>query len=193
VSGRLTKSAEKMPPVLVVLGLTRRGAFGMVMSRGTTVAVGVSVPGGGAVTLELLSALCQRLTHAQILTIDLSAEAANARLCHRPAGAALDMDTHVAKHTLLIGDAGGFVAAASDEAIYPGMWSAQIAAEVAHRALASKHSQDVLMEFNSKWRIAMAEYLRPPNTESQFLIPLIFSRQPMADRMATAFFQGENI
>ena len=31
----------------------------------------------------------------------------------------------------------------------------------------------------------------PP--DSQFLIPLIFSNQPMADRMGAAFFSGENI
>jgi flavin-dependent dehydrogenase len=103
------------------------------------------------------------------------------------------MDTHVGKHTLVIGDAGGFVSAASNEGIYPAMWSAQIAAEVIEAALQSPHSQDELMAFDSKWRMKMADYLRRPNTDSQFLIPLIFSNQPMADRMGAAFFSGENI
>ena len=125
--------------------------------------------------------------------MDLSEEAARAEVHPSPAGIALEMDSHVAKHTLIIGEAGGFVAAASNEGIYPAMWSAQLAAQVVHQALGSKHSQDVLMQFDSKWRMSMAEYLRPPNTDIQFLLPLIFSNQPMADRMGAAFFAGENI
>ena len=60
-------------------------------------------------------------------------------------------------------------------------------------ALDGEHSQDVLMTFDSKWRMSMAEYLRPPGTDIQFLLPLIFSNQPMADRMGAAFFAGKNI
>ena len=73
------------------------------------------------------------------------------------------------------------------------MWAAQIAAGVAQTALRSVHSQDALMTFDSQWRIEMADYLRPPNTDNQFLLPLIFSNQPMADRMGAAFFSGDNI
>jgi len=39
----------------------------------------------------------------------------------------------------------------------------------------------------------MAEYLRPPNADLHFLLPLVFSNQQMADRMALACWQGENI
>ena len=39
----------------------------------------------------------------------------------------------------------------------------------------------------------MADFLRPPNTDLKLLLPLIFTNQPMADRMAAAFFGGENI
>jgi hypothetical protein len=39
----------------------------------------------------------------------------------------------------------------------------------------------------------MANYIRPPHTDIQFLLPLIFTNQPMADRMGAAFFHGENI
>ena len=103
------------------------------------------------------------------------------------------MDTHVAKRTLVIGDAGGFVSAASGEGIYPAMWSGQIAARVAAGALDADSTQDALFEFNKQWRTAMAEYLQPPNTDTQYLLPLIFSNQPMADRMGAAFFLGEAI
>ena len=49
------------------------------------------------------------------------------------------------------------------------------------------------MAFDSLWRIQMADYLRSPHTDVQFLLPLIFTNQPMADRMGAAFFFGENI
>jgi len=39
----------------------------------------------------------------------------------------------------------------------------------------------------------MAEHLRRPNTDTHFLLPLIFSNRQMADRMADAFWKGENI
>ncbi|MCH8148147.1 MAG: site-specific integrase [Planctomycetes bacterium] len=92
-----------------------------------------------------------------------------------------------------IGAAGGFVSAASNEGIYPGMWSGQIAADVLITALKGRQSQDELMAFDAAWRMQMADYLRSPNTDHQFLLPLIFSNQPMADRMGAAIFSGENI
>jgi flavin-dependent dehydrogenase len=128
-----------------------------------------------------------------VLPLDVSQEAARAKVTQSPASAALDMDTHVGKHSLLIGDAGGFISAASNEGIYPAMWSAQIAVEVIDSALKSPQSQDELMSFETKWRTTMADYLRSPNTDIQFLLPLIFSNQPIADRMGAAFFSGENI
>jgi hypothetical protein len=49
------------------------------------------------------------------------------------------------------------------------------------------------MSFDSLWRMQMADHLRSPHTDIRFLLPLIFSNQPMADRMGAAFFFGENI
>jgi hypothetical protein len=59
--------------------------------------------------------------------------------------------------------------------------------------LTSKHPQDQLREFSTTWRSTMAEFLRPPNTDVHFLLPLIFSNKQMADRMAGAFWEGTNI
>ena len=128
-----------------------------------------------------------------VIPVDLSKQAAKAKVFRSPAAAALDMESHVAKHTLLIGDAGGFLSAASNEGIYPAMWSARLAAQVVDQALDSRFSQDELMSFDSTWRMEMADYLRSPHTDVRFLLPLIFSNQPMADRMAAAFFFGDNI
>ncbi len=117
-----------------------------------------------------------------------------------PAGAALEFENHVGKRTLLVGDAGGFAAAASGEGIYPGVWSASIAAECIRGALEADREkrpartcQDELLKFRRAWRCQMAPYLQMPNVNVQFLVPLIFTNQEIADRFARAFLFGENL
>ena len=144
-------------------------------------------------TVPKLAGICRLGVDHGVLPVDLSRQVSAAKARFSPAGAALDMDSHVAKHTLVIGDAGGFVAADSNEGIYPAMWSARIAVEVAEASLAGVHSQDELMAFDSAWRMQVADYLRPAQTDTQFLLPLVFSNQPMANRLGAAFFSGENI
>jgi flavin-dependent dehydrogenase len=187
------KGAGPDPRVAVVLGLDRAGSFALSCVSRRGLAVVINWLGEREETLPVLAKMCQALFRHGVVPVDLSAAAPEASLAASPASAALDMDTHVGKHTLLIGDAGGFVCAASNEGIYPAMWSAQIASDVIDAALDSDQSQDELMTFESKWRTTMADYLRSPNTDIQFLLPLIFSNQPMADRMGGAFFSGENI
>ena len=112
--------------------------------------------------------LCRQAFGHRIAGIDLSEQARSAEVIHAPPSAALDMESHVGKHTLVIGDAGGFTAAASGEGIYPAMWSAQIAVGVLEKALQSIHSQDELMTFDSAWRMLMADYLRSPTRTFSF-------------------------
>jgi flavin-dependent dehydrogenase len=108
-----------------------------------------------------------------------------------PAGAALDMDTHVGKRCLLIGDAGGFVTAFSNEGFYPAMCSGCIAVDTALRALKSKVMQDELATFGGTWRQELADYLRMPNTDLSLLIPLVFQNEQMSRRVARAFLLGQ--
>ncbi|HEY3245042.1 MAG TPA: FAD-dependent monooxygenase [Phycisphaerae bacterium] len=188
--------------ISVILGLTRSGGFGVL----TQSAQGINLAAHAHESPQELTAelenLCARLTEKKMLPAAADSCSCpnlppnDAFACEpvlSPAGSALDMETHVGKHTLVIGDAGGFACAASNEGLYPGMWSAQIAAEVVAQALTAPNSQDVLMRFESRWRSEMGEYLRMPNTDIQFLMPLIFSNQSMADRMGAAFFCGQNI
>ncbi|MCP4251486.1 MAG: hypothetical protein GY778_30995 [bacterium] len=181
------------PAVWVVLGLDKQGSFGLVISSGGQLSISACGHGPGDAGPGLLISLCQALVGQELAPAEAVQQAARATIQRCPAGAALEMDSHVAKHALIVGEAGGFVSATSQESIYPGMWSAQLAVEILENALKSTHSQDVLMEYDPKWRMAMAEYLRPPNTDIQFLLPLIFANQPMADRMGAAFFLGESI
>ena len=186
-------SANEEPSVAVVLGLDKAGSFAMLYQAGKHISMGLSWTQGQGMAVPVLVNVCKAAFANDVLPVDLSSEAGAAEPIPSPASNALDMETHVGKHTLLIGDAGGFISVATSEGMFPAMWSAQIAVGVAGEALHSVHSQEALMTFDSQWRIAMADYLRSPNTDTQFLLPLIFSNQPMADRMGAAFFAGENI
>ncbi|NLX21479.1 MAG: NAD(P)-binding protein [Phycisphaerae bacterium] len=106
---------------------------------------------------------------------------------------ALEFDSHVGKNTLTIGEAGGFIASSSGDGIYPGVWSARLAVDTLLCAVGSRHTQDELQGFDTLWRSTMGEYLRPPDTDTPFLLPIIFSNRRMADRMAGALWRGENV
>ncbi len=107
-------------------------------------------------------------------------------------GAALDMDAHVGKRTLLIGGAGGFSAALSAEDLYPGMRSGWIAADVVHRALDASVAQEELTAFDVEWRGELAAYLRMPNADLSLLLPLVFNNEQMSRRVARAFLLGQD-
>ncbi len=188
-----TGDKQGTPRVAVILGLDGGGSFGLCCVAKDRVAVSVNWRGEPSETRVLLITLCRAALENQVMPVDLSKQAAAAEVVRCPAGAALDMDTHVAKHALLIGDAGGFVSAASNEGVYPAMWSARLAAGAIDAALDKTYSQDELMTFDSIWRMEMADHLRSPHTDIRFLLPLVFSNQPMADRMGAAFFFGDNI
>lgn len=108
-----------------------------------------------------------------------------------PAGVALDMESHVGKRAVLIGEAGGFVAAFSNEGIFPSMRSGQIAARTASAALRAGVLQDELAAFGSAWRLELADHLRMPNTDLSLLVPLVFGNTQMSTRVARAFLRGE--
>ncbi len=110
-----------------------------------------------------------------------------------PRGVALEAETHVGKNALVIGDAGGYVSAVSHEGLYGAIRSAFIAAETCADALRSARPQDVLMEFDARWRRDMVDYLRMPNSDMRFLLPLVFSNERMAEHVAQAFVLGKNI
>jgi len=193
VEGTLPHELAPEPTVIVILGLDGGNSFGLCTSTGRRLVLNVNWRGEPDHVLPQLGRMCRTAFEKHVVPIDLSGKADSAPVLRSPAAAALDMDTHVAKHTLLIGDAGGFISSASNEGIYPAMWSARLAAKAVHSALKSTFSQDELMTFDSLWRMEMADHLRSPHTDIRFLLPLIFSNQPMADRMGAAFFSGENI
>src|SRR5205085_5998794 len=88
----------------------------------------------------------------------------------------------VANRTLLIGPAGGFYSACSED-IYPNVWSAVFAADTIKKALKEPHLQDALSPYRQKWRTTLGDYLRGPQQDLRFLLPLIFRNQNMTTRM----------
>ena len=107
------------------------------------------------------------------------------------AGAALDLDSHVGKRCVLVGDAGGFVSAFSQEGIYPAMRSGMLAAETIAHSLSAPVLQDELATFSTAWRSELAEYLRLPNTDLGLLMPMVFNNPQMSRRVARAFLLGQ--
>lgn len=183
----------KSPQFALILGIDRAGGYAIAAVAEDEFTVGVATTAERSQAVGLLMQICRGLAEHEIVPADIAPQAASAKIMHGPAGAAMAMDSHVGKHALLVGDAGGFISSGSHEGIYPAMWSAKIAAEIIHEAAEDQHPQDILQTFDSKWRIEMADYLRMPNSDIQFLLPLIFSNQTMTDRMGAAFFLGHNM
>lgn len=98
----------------------------------------------------------------------------------------------VANRTLLIGPAGGFFAATGED-LYPNSWSAVFAADVIKKALREPHLQDALQPYRQKWRTTLGDYLRGPQQNLRFLLPLVYRNQVMTDRLAEAILLGKSL
>ena len=98
----------------------------------------------------------------------------------------------VARRTLLLGPAGGFYSA-SGEDVYPGCWSALFAAEVAAKAVKARHPQDVLGAYRGSWGSTLGDYLRGPQQNLRFLLPLVYKNPVMTQRLAEAILLGQSL
>jgi flavin-dependent dehydrogenase len=119
--------------------------------------------------------------------IDFSA----ARTMDLPLAGALAQEG-VANRTLLIGPAGGFYSACAED-IYPNCWSAVFAAEAARKALKEKHVQDALQIYRHKWGATLGDFLRGPQQNLRFLLPLIYRNPTMTARLAEAILYGKSV
>ncbi|HOA75087.1 MAG TPA: FAD-dependent monooxygenase [Phycisphaerae bacterium] len=176
-----------------LLGLDRQQACCLWWWEGSTVIVSLFAAGTGDSVNKLLCATANKLVGAGLIASKDAIDPAAVMLRPAPARSALEIDSHVNKRCLVIGDAGGFIGEISGQGIFAGVWSARIAVDAVIAAASSVHPQDQLRDFSTTWRSDMADYLRPPNTDMHFLLPLIFSNRQMADRMAAAFWEGQNI
>ena len=192
------------PPTLHCIATTLRATessstFRVVLGAGAFQAATITRHGertrvelSGRDPAELPAALEQLLERAQsagVLPADLTVERQSPA---QPLGVALDLETHVAKRALVIGQAGGFQALLSAEDLYPGLRSASIAADVAHAALDAAVPQEILSGYGVAWRGELAGYLRLPNADLSLLLPLVFKNENMSRRIGRAFLLGRD-
>jgi hypothetical protein len=98
----------------------------------------------------------------------------------------------VANRTLLIGPAGGFYSATGEDC-YPNCWSAVHAADVLKKALKEQFLQDAIQAYRQKWRTTLGDYLRGPQQNLRFLLPLVYRNQVMTTRLAEAILVGKSV
>jgi hypothetical protein len=98
----------------------------------------------------------------------------------------------VANRTLLVGPAGGFFSACGED-IYPNCWSALFAADALKKAFREPHLQDALNPYRQKWRTTLGDYLRGPQHNLRFLLPLVYRNPVMTTRLAEAILLSKSV
>jgi hypothetical protein len=98
----------------------------------------------------------------------------------------------LADRTLLIGPAGGFYSATGED-IYPNCWSALFAVDAIKKALKEPHFQDALQVYRHKWRTTLGDYLRGPQQNLRFLLPLVYRNQVMTTRLCESILLGKSM
>lgn len=98
----------------------------------------------------------------------------------------------VANRTVLFGPAGGYYTACAED-IYPNCWSAIFAADTARKALQERHVQDALHAHRQKWGATLGDFLRGPQQNLRFLLPLVYRNPMMTARLAEAILHGKSV
>jgi hypothetical protein len=140
---------------------------------------------------SLLFHWCSILKTRGILSSSFSYPSAAVKSIDLPLAGAL-VHEGVANRTLLIGPAGGFYSACGED-LYPNCWSALFAAEVMKKALGEKHLQDALNTYRFKWRTTLGDYLRGPQQNLRFLLPLVYRNPAMTSRLAEAILFSKSV
>ncbi|HEY7119212.1 MAG TPA: hypothetical protein VH475_21665 [Tepidisphaeraceae bacterium] len=140
---------------------------------------------------DLLAHWVSVLKRHNVLHADAHVPLDEAQSMDLPLGGALAHEG-LANRTLLVGPAGGFYSA-SGEDIYPNVWSALFAADAIKKALKEPHLQDALGPYRHRWRTTLGDYLRGPQQNLRFLLPLVYRNQVMTTRLAEAILLGKGM
>jgi hypothetical protein len=108
-----------------------------------------------------------------------------------PLGGALAHEG-LANRTLLVGPAGGFYSATAED-MYPNCWSAIYAADAVKKALREVHLQDALQPYRHRWRTTLGDYLRGPQQNLRFLLPLVYRNPVMTSRLTESILLGKSV
>jgi flavin-dependent dehydrogenase len=140
---------------------------------------------------DLLAHWINVLRAHEILSAKAEAPLEEAQSIDLPLAGALAHEG-VANRTLLIGPAGGFYTACSED-IYPNCWSALFAADAVKKALKEVHVQDALQPYRHRWRTTLGDYLRGPQQNLRFLLPLVYRNQVMTTRLTESILMGKSV
>ncbi len=115
-----------------------------------------------------------------------------------PVGAVHHLERLTRGRVLLVGDAAGFVSGSTGEGIYPGMVSAQVAAEAIHEALSRGAIDSGLEGYNDTWRAELGQYVRrlpggEQESQTRGRMDLIFRSNLVARTAGRVFLYGEPI
>jgi hypothetical protein len=182
------------PTVAMSLDLKGSQRWGWLLAHGKQMQVAVAEPieaGTAPMGVELLNSWVDLLRRHEVIDRGASFRDASADHIDLPLAGAMAHEG-VADRTLLVGPAGGFYSACCED-VYPNCWSALFAAEVLARALKEPHLQDAIGAYRHEWRTTLGEYLRGPQQNLRFLLPLVYRNQVMTDRLAESIFQGKTI
>ncbi len=185
---------EARPPLPVSLDLFNQQASGWMLLNATQVQLGVIIPNTHVRDIPPERAMqrwMEVLEQHGILTDPGVIRLNEIESLDLPLAGALSQEG-VANRTLLIGPAGGFFSA-SGEDIYPNCWSALYAVEVMRKALKERHLQDALGAFRARWRTTLGDYLRGPQQNLRFLLPLVYRNEVMTARLAEAILLGKSV
>lgn len=183
-------SAADERALSLTLDLGRELYWGWLLRRGAEAQICVQCSPEGDVP-ALLEEWTAMLKRHEVLAASAEVEPASIKTWDLPLGGALMRDV-VARRTLLLGPAGGFYSA-SGEDVYPGCWSAKYAAEIAARAVKADHPQDVLGAYRGRWGSTLGDYLRGPQQNLRFLLPLVYKNPVMTQRLAEAILLGKSL
>ncbi len=187
-------ATKELCGALHVVELPERTELGMFFVTNSTLHVRViseSMASGNRAAE--LSQLVADLQQAEVLPSKIPLHRAHGAVWHPPAGVALELESHVAKRCLLTGSAGGFADNISGHMLLPSVRASVLAAQTAADALGAENTQEVLMGYKTAWRKALADYLRPPNTSLQMLLPLLFVNNRIVSKFTRALLYGETI
>lgn len=141
--------------------------------------------------IDLLAHWIKVLRQHNVLKPEADVPLKEAQSIDLPLGGALAHEG-LANRTLLVGPAGGFYSA-SGEDIYPNVWSALAAADAIKKALKEPHLQDALGPYRHSWRTTLGDYLRGPQQNLRFLLPLVYRNQVMTTRLTEAILLGKGM
>jgi len=187
------RNVRRVKSALHVVELAEKTQLGMFLTLDKTLHVRLICGSREAEAGARLSQMIARLRDAELLPEPLDIGRATASIWRPPAGAALDLESHVAKRCLLIGTAGGFADATTGQTLSASVRSALLAVRTVLGALDSSDCQSSLMRFTDSWRASLADFIRPPNTSLQLLLPLLFTNQRITTRFTAALINGKNI